>query len=194
MYNVFDYDQVTGTVTLNTPEILLVREFAALLENGRNKCKQDTKGTKHLRAFRELTYIYLAINWQSPYNDYSEQERHQEALKDAHLTDEEWNDPTFRAACRKYQELQNSNRSIRMLKAAQEMVDKFIDYFELADPMERDEQTGKPIYQVKNMIAEISKLNEVQQSLIDLTNQVKKNLAEASTVRGGAKEGYEFRG
>jgi len=31
------------------------------------------------------------------------------------------------------------------------MVDKFIDYFENADPMERDEVTGKPIYKVKDI-------------------------------------------
>jgi len=35
---------------------------------------------------RELTYIYLAIDWSSPYRDYSEQERHEEALSDAALS------------------------------------------------------------------------------------------------------------
>lgn len=194
MIKIFDYDNVSGNVDLNTPEILLVREFAALLDTKRNKCKQDPKGTKHLRAFRELTYIYLAIDWQSVYADYSERERHEEALKDANMTDEEWNDPIFRAACRKYKELQESNRSIRMLHAAQDMVDKFIDYFETADPLERDPQTGKPIYQVKNFIAELSKLDEVQQALTDLTARVKKSLEAQSTIRGGAIEGYEYKG
>jgi len=31
------------------------------------------------------------------------------------------------------------------------MVDKFIDYFETADPLERDITTGKPIYKVKDI-------------------------------------------
>jgi len=31
------------------------------------------------------------------------------------------------------------------------MIDKFIDYFNEADPLDRDEQTGKPIYKVKDI-------------------------------------------
>jgi hypothetical protein len=52
------------------------------------------------------------------YADYPEQERHQEAIKDSGLTEDEFNDPTFRAACRKYRALQEETRSIKMLKAA----------------------------------------------------------------------------
>jgi hypothetical protein len=92
----------------------------------------------HLRAFREFTYIWLALDWKSIYSGFSEQERHQEALKDSGLSEEEFNDPNFRAACRKYRDLQESNRTIRMLHAAQKTVDKFTDYFENIDPQERD--------------------------------------------------------
>jgi hypothetical protein len=43
-----------------------------------------------------------------------------------------------------------------MLHAAQKTVDKFTDYFENIDPQERDLQTGKPMYKVKDIMAEIS--------------------------------------
>jgi hypothetical protein len=43
-----------------------------------------------------------------------------------------------------------------MLKAAQNTVDKFIDYFNNVDPEERDPISGKPIFKVKDLIAEIS--------------------------------------
>ena len=33
---IFEYNNATGQVELNTPEILLVREFAALMDNERN--------------------------------------------------------------------------------------------------------------------------------------------------------------
>ena len=122
--NIFVYDNVNGKIELNTPEILLVREFSTLMDPERNKCKDDPKGQYKLRAFREFTYIWLAIDWKSIYADYTEQERHQEALRDANMTEEEFNNPEFRAACRKYKEIQNSNRSIKMLHAAQAMVDK----------------------------------------------------------------------
>jgi len=138
-HKIFIYNNANGRIELNEPEILLVREFAALMNPERNKCKEDESGKYALRAFREFTYIWLAIDWRSIYSDYTEQERHEESLKDANLTEDEFNNPEFRMACRKYREIQDSNKSIRLLNSANSMVDKFIDYFENADPMERDE-------------------------------------------------------
>ena len=188
--DIFVYNNQLNRVDLNTHEILLVKEFKALLEPSRNKCKEDPSGKLGLRAFREFTYIWLAICWKSIYSDYDEQERHEEALKDAEMTDEEFNNPEFRAACRKFKAIQESNKSIRLLHSANSMVDKFIDYFENADPMERDEQTGKPIYKVKDIQAEMKNLIDVHETMIELENQVKKQISEKSMIRGGAIEGY----
>lgn len=190
MIKVFQYDNVTGKVELNTPEILLVREFAALMDVKRNKCKEDPEGKYKLRAFREFTYIYLAIDWMSPYRDYYEQDRHQEALRDANITEEEFNNPEFRAACRKYRALQDETRSIKLLKAAQNVIDKFVDYFNNIDVEERDEQTGKPIYKTKDVMAEISSLHKVHEELVILESQVKKEISETSSIRAGAVDGY----
>lgn len=188
--DIFVYDNSTNKINLNTPEILLVKEFNALLNPERNKCKEDPKGVLGLRAFREFTYIWLAICWKSVYADYSEQERHQEALKDAKMTEEEFNNPEFRAACRKYRELQDSNRSIRMLHAAESTVDSFIDYFEnVVDLAERD-INGKPVFKTKDIIAEISSLSKVYEELKTLEGQVKKEMMETTNIRGGATDGF----
>ena len=189
--SIFQYDNMRNRVELNMPEILLVKEFAELIKCERNICKEDPKGVQGLRAFREFTYIYLAICWKSPYSDYTEQERHKEALNDSGLTEEEFNNPEFRAACRKYREIQNSNKSIKLLHAAQAMVDKFIDYFETADPLERDEQTGKPIYKVKDIQAEMKNLVDVHETLTQLEAQVKKHLEASSSYRGNVKEDFD---
>lgn len=189
--NFFEYNSTNGNIELAIPELLLIREFAALVDNSRNTCKEDKTGKFHLRAFREFTYIWLAIDWKSPYSDYDEQERHQEALKDASLTEEEFNNPEFRAACRKYREIQESNLSVKMLKAAQETINKFIEYFNQVDPLAIDEQTGKPIYKVKDIMAELSSLGKVHDELIDLRKRVEKDIAETSKIRANAVEGYE---
>ena len=188
--NIFQYDNVHNRIELDMPEILLVKEFAELMKNERNICKEDPKGEYGLRAFREFIYIWLAIDWKSPYADYTEQERHHEALNDSGITEEEFNNPEFRAACRKYRNLQEENRSIKLLKAAQNTVDKFIDYFNNVDPEERDTQTGKPIFKVKDLIAEISNLSKVHEELKTLEGMVKNELTETSSIRGGAIEGY----
>ena len=190
MLHIFQYDNEHGKVELEKGNILLIKEFSALMNNERNICEEDKTGEKHLRAFREFTYIWLAIDWESFYKDYSNQDRHNESLKDANLTEEEWNDPTFRAACRKYREIQDSNRSIRVLQASQHTEDQFIDYFMNIDPQERDEQTGKPIYKVKDIQAEIQNLPKVLDELKSVEQQVKKEMEEQSQLRGGAIEGY----
>lgn len=189
--NIFQYDNVNNKIELNLPEILLVKEFADLMKSDRNICKTDPKGNYGLRAFREFTYIWLALDWKSPYNDYSEQERHKEALIDSGLTEKEFNNPEFRAACRKYRNIQEENRSIKLLKAAQTTVDKFIEYFNNVDPEERDPATGKPIFKVKDLITEISNLSKVHEELKILEGMVKADLSQVTNIRGGAVEGYE---
>ena len=186
----FNYDIQTNRLEINKPEILLVKEFSDLLEYNRNKCKEDPEGTQGLRAFRGLTYIWLAISCQSPLKYFYEQDRHQEALKSSQLTEEEFNDPVFRCACRQFKKIQEENRSIKMLKAAQNTIDKFIDYFNNVDPEERDPLTGRPVFKVKDIISEITNLHKVHEELVILDNQVKKEIAETSSIRGGAEDGY----
>ena len=79
MINFFTYDNVNNKLELNEPEILLIKEFKDLLE------KDKTKGKTLF--WKELTYIYLAISWKSPYSQYTELERHEEALRDSGLTE-----------------------------------------------------------------------------------------------------------
>lgn len=190
MRDLFIYNNAENTVEVNEPDILLIKEFAALWEQERNKCGADPEGKFRLRAFRELQYIYLMLNWKSPYADYTEQERHQEALKDACITESEWNDPIFRAACRKYKELQNASRSLKLIKSAQSVVDKFTDYFDSIDLTERDELTGKPIWKTKDIMSEMQSVSKVIEELKNLEYMYKKEQEAQSDVRGDAEVGF----
>lgn len=187
---VFLFDNGKNEVTINEPEVLLIKEFAALWTNARNKTKEDPKGIYKTRAFRELTYIWLMLDWASPYADYTEQERHQEALKDANLTEAEWADPTFRAACRKYRDMQDSSRALKLIKSAQGIVDKITDYFESIDLTERDPLTGRPVYKTKDVMAEMKTVSEVVEELKTLEFMYKKEQEEESDVRGGTEGGF----
>lgn len=190
MLHIFQYDNAKDRVILNKPEILLIKEFKELMDDERNICDEDPKGSKHLLAYKEFTYIWLALDWQSFYSDYSEQERHQAALQDSQLTKEQFNDPKFRAACRRYRNIQESIISIKLLKSSQEMVNKFIDYFHSLDPQERDPQTGKPIWKVKDIQAELTNLPKVIDQLKQVEGYVKKEMQEQSQLRGGAVDGF----
>ena len=176
--NVFDYDQRTGTVILNSADLALIDEFRTII-------KRDKE-----RADREFTYIYLAIDWKSPYSNYSEQERHEAALKDAHITEEEWNDSSFRAACRKYRALQESNRYVRLLKSAELVTDKIIDYFNNVDLEERDEQSGKYVNKVSDIQKAMENAAKQIENLKMIESLVKKEIVEQSQIRAGATEGF----
>ena len=176
--NVFDYDQKTGTVILNSADLALIDEFRTLI-------KRDKE-----RADREFTYIYLAIDWKSPYSNYSEQERHEAALKDAHITEEEWNDPLFRAACRKYRALQESNRYVRLLKSAELVTDKITDYFNNVDLEERNENTGAYVNKVSDIQKAMENAAKQIETLKMIESLVKKEITEQSQIRAGATEGF----
>lgn len=191
MLKVFQYNSATGKVELEDGNLLLIKEFRDLFDDNRNKCKEDPTGKKHLRAFREFTYIWLAIDWNSLYKDYTIQERHQEALKDGEISEKEWEDPTFRAACRKYKELQNSSRAIKLLHASERAVDRITDYFTDLNPQERDENTGKPIYKVKDIQAEIKGIPDLLNELQEMEQIVKKEMTEKSKTYGSVEVGFD---
>ena len=181
--NVFNFNNLTKTLEINEPEILLVKEFADLLKRDKSKTKD--------RVTRELTYIYLAIDWKSPYNQYSEHDRHDEAIADSGLSENEFNDPVFREACRKYRRLQDSNKSIKLLEAAKRAADQFIDYFDtIVDLNERD-ANGKPVFTAEKVMKEMATLHKVHEELVTLEDQVKKELTEQSVTRAGVDEGFD---
>ena len=187
--DVWDYDQKTGKAVLMTADLVLIKEFKELLNPKRNQCKEDKSGLEHLRADREFTYIYLAICWKSPYANFSNLERHEAALQDAELTEEEWNDPVFRAACRKYQSLQDSNRYVRLLQSAETVTDKIIDYFDNID-LTVTKDDGTPIVKITDIQKAMDQSAKQIETLKLLESLVKKELTEQSQIRGGAVEGF----
>ena len=188
--NVFTFNNQLNRVEINEPELLLIKEFSLLFGLERNKTKDDPTGVKKTKAFIEFTYIWLMLDWKSPYSDFPEQVRHKEVLVDAGLTQEEFDDPIFRAACRKYRELQESSITVKMFQAAQNTVIKFIDYFNSIDPQERDPVTGKPIFKVKDIMQEVKGLAEVNDNLKALELQVKKEQSgDGDDVLGDVRSG-----
>ena len=178
--NVFTYDN--KQLEINEPEILLIKEFKALLD--RDKTKYKDKATK------EFTYMYLAIDYKSPYNQYSEGERHEEALVDSGITEKEFNDPIFREACRKYRNLQDSNKSIKLLNAARNAADQFIDYFETIIDLNERDQNGKPVFSAEKVMKEMAQLSKVHEQLVALEAQVKQEMEISSGTRANVEKGF----
>ena len=185
----FLYDNASEEVVLNDEGILLIREFAALMNPERNKCKEDKTGLKKLRAFKEFKYIYLFFDWNSPYFQYMEQDRNTEAFADSGLTKEEFEHELFREACRKYDAMQNSSKIGNLLKASYNTIDKITHYLNTIDLDERDEVTGKPIFKTKDVIAEMSSASKLIDAIKVLEVSFKKEIEPEGALRGDAAPG-----
>mgnify|MGYP006983018408 FL=1 len=191
MQDLFLYDNATGSLRINEYGILLVKEFKTLWDPERNKCKEDPKGLKRLRAWKEFKYIWLMIDWKSPYQQYLEQERHLAALEDSGLTDDEWNDPGFRAACRKYQEIKDSSRILSLIKTAYRTLEKMRVSLDNIDFEERDNNL-KPIFKPKDVLADIASIGTMADKLKELELSYKKDLlTTTSKNRGDVEEGFD---
>lgn len=189
MIKFFAYDSAENKIIINEPEILLVKEFADLWTNERNICKEDPTGKKKLRGFRELIYIYMAIDWGAPGSKDTPANRHKYALEASQLTDEEYNDPVFKAACRKYQELQNSSSVIgQMVETYQNNIHKMKIFIDSIDYNERTD-TGMPVFRIKDTLTEMQNLSKALQSLKELEAQYKEEQDEASGLRGDTAPG-----
>lgn len=183
------YDNTKKEVVINEPDVLLIKEFATLWDNERNITKKDLTGKNKTKAFREFTYIYCAIDWNSPYSKYSEQERHENALLDGGLTQEEFDDEIFRQACRKYKAVQENSKIGKLLQAQKNMVDRMTVYFDTLDFDERDAVTGKPIYKMKDVLDEMSKTGKALDNIAMLEESYKKEQEKESSLRGGREGG-----
>ena len=180
---IFIFNNSANKIEINKPEILLVKEFNDLWNNDKSKDKN--------LAIKQFTYIWLMLDWESPYAQYEEQERHTECIKDSKLTEKEFDLPIFRVACRKYRELQESSKIMRLIKAAQGMVDKLTDYFNDMDLQERDENTGKPIYKAKDVMNEMQSVSKIVSELKTLEVLFKKQQEASPTLRSGAEDGFD---
>ena len=189
MLKFFAYDNSKNEIVINEPEILLVKEFADLWTNERNACKEDPEGTQKLRGFRELVYIYMAIDWGAPGSKDTPANRHKYAMEASGLTEEEYNDPVFRAACNKYRELQDASSTVGpMIQMFRNKLHEIQLFIESIDYNERTD-TGTPVFKVKDTFDSMQQLSKVLQSLKVLEAEYKEELQEASGLRGDAQPG-----
>ena len=189
MLKLFLYDNEQQQVRMNEPDILLIKEFEDLWNNDRNKTKEDKTGQMKTRAYRELKYIYLAIDWRSPYNQYMAQEKHELALIDADLTQEEFDDSTFRAACRKYKELQETSIVGSLLQAQYNTIYKMKIYYDNID-LEEKKEDGTRINKTKDILAEMASTAKALEGLKALEEMWRKEQEQESSIRGDLEPGF----
>ena len=182
------YNTDNNTIDIDS-DLWLMKEFNDLRESKRNITKTDKKGDKKELAYKEVHFMFMYLDWQSPYFKFSEEEKLSSSIIDAGLTKEHLADLTFKEACRKYIRLQEGSIELRMLKGTMASIENVIYYFEHLDVNERDPETNKPTFKTKDVIAEIKGAKELIKSIRDLENEIKSGFLEKSELRGDEEVG-----
>ena len=180
---IFIFDNATNSLRIDDYSILLVKEFAKLWEPERNKCKEDKKGELRLRAYKELTYIYLVLDFKSPYFKYLEKDKHEAALADSGLTEKDLENEDFLAAFRKYREIQEEDPILALIRTAYNTIYKMRIHLDSIDFSETDID-GKPLYKPKDVIADLTSISKVRTELQTLEQLHKTGLAAQEKTRG----------
>lgn len=189
MIKFFAYDDSKNEIIVNEPEIFLVKEFADLWTNERNICDEDPDGHRKLRGFRELIYMYMAIDWGAPGSKDTPANRVTQALEASGLTDEELEDPVFKAACKKYQELQDASSTVGpMIEMFRNKLHEIKVFIKSIDYNERTD-TGMPVFKVKETFEAMQNLSKVIASLKVLEEEYKQEQDEMAGLRGDTLPG-----
>lgn len=113
-------------------------------------------------------------------------------MEDSGLTEEEFADPDFRAAVKKYLEIINSSRHLTLIKTGYRTLEKLRVYLDEVDLDERDPATNKPILKAKDILDSIAAIGPMFDKLKELELNYKKDILEGKkTLRGDREVAYD---
>ena len=141
-----------------------------------------------IRAYKEFTYIYLVLDFKSPYFKYLEKDKHEAALADSGLDESDLKDEDFLAAYHKYQEMQETDPILSLIKTAYHTIYKMRVHLDSIDFSEVDAD-GKPIYKPKDVIGDLTSISKIRTELQALEELHKTNREAEAAVRGGISLG-----
>lgn len=185
----FIFDNAVNSLRIDEYSILLIKEFKDLWDVSRNKCKEDKSGKDRIKAMKELTFIYLMLDFKSPYYQFTEREKYEAALADSGLDEAELKDPLFVAAYNKYDAIQNADPILSLIKTAYNTLYKMRVHLDNVD-FEDVDADGKPLYKPKDVVADLASIAKMRDNLQELEIKHKKDLIAAeSKIRGDAESG-----
>lgn len=180
MLKLFVYNNESSSVEIHEPDVLLIREFATLYNRDKTELKT--------RAMREFKFIYLEIDWISPYAQFLPKERMIEARQDAELSKEEFDDPDFRAACRKYRAIQSESIIGSFLEESRNVLRKLKEKYKNMQLEERND-SGAYITSSLNLLKELQSIETTVDSLKKLEASYYKEQQDVNKLRGSGEPG-----
>jgi hypothetical protein len=163
-----------------SPQALLLKPFKDLWD-------RDKKKNKPL-ANTELAAVYFFMDYKSDFSTMLNDEEKLELIKSVIVgMPTDWEpDNLFKEACKFYQTMQETHSTLLLIDAqyAIASVRKFLRSLDMEERDERD----KPVHDIKKVIDSLGSINKVTESLMDLEQQVKKQIHNKEDTARGGKE------
>jgi hypothetical protein len=148
--------------------------------------KRDV-GAKKLRARKELAFIALTCDWDSPYvKNNIVDDLYEQVTEDVFGENTKWKpDLLVEKARTKYLEL-NESPLMKVLKACYTTLQKLKSYLEEVDFVDTDDK-GALVHDPKKVMDIMNNLAKTSMQITELEKNIKASQVDASTVRGGFK-------
>lgn len=149
------------------------------------------KTPEHKTAIKELSYVYLMYDYDSPFRQYSTEKetRHRKVLEAMGIESLSVDIP-LTAAIEAYREMHRTY-SMLLLEDAEVAVHKLRTYFRDVDLLDVDEK-DRPIYKASDLMNNLKNLGAVVKGIKELKAEVEKEQAEKIRIRGGAKVDTDY--
>lgn len=177
-----------GEVEVTSDEVKLTPEYQTCNSLAYNKSKGDADGRKKYRFKDELKYMCLAYSQKSPYKDYNEKERIEEARLDCKLKPDWVESPELKKLIEKY--VNNSpNKVQRLLRTTERFIDKFEIHLNSIDLNEKN-SAGSLIHKPTDIMATLERLPRLAETLFELESQARMGAITKHSSRGDHELGW----
>jgi hypothetical protein len=171
-----------GELIFNSEEVKLVPEVQELMSLKYNKGPKDNDGRKRYKALAELKYMYLVYSPKSPYKDYYEKERIEEAKLDCAFPDGWTESPELRAVIAKYMK-GSVSKITRSLKTVEKFLEKFEKHLNDIDLNERT-GGGTLVHDPAKVMTTLGKLPDFLTTIHELERAAKNDIIAAPSSKG----------
>jgi hypothetical protein len=176
-----DLDPATGEAKLN-PDILAIPAFDTIWKADKTKTKA--------KAMKNITYVYMMADFNSPYAVFPLVKRKTEVARDILGSEDSKIEKMLLEGIETYKKFQETP-SMYLLEKTKTAIYKMADYFETVNFNQMDD-TGRPVYTAKDVAANLEKIGKIIESYDKVEEKVKKEVKSESRIRGGGTEGsYE---
>jgi len=177
-----------GEIEFVSQEIKLVPELQEMFTLKYNKGNKDADGRKKFRLMNELKYLYLVYSLKSPYNDYTTEDKHKEALSDCGFPVDWKPSPELKALIEKYQKGQ-VNKVTRSLRVVESFLEKFEKHLESIQLDERNANGGL-VHDPGKIMTTLKQLPDYLMTLQELERQARHDIIRTPTSKGDHELGW----